>query len=68
MKTEPPWWDQGPYMGDSRELPPPFRRGRTQKEDGHPWTGKRALTRRPSAVTLDLGLASLETCEKQRLV
>ena len=50
--------------GDPRELPGLFYRLRTQWERSSLWTRKRAHTRRWICQYLDLGLPSLENCEK----
>lgn len=52
-------------IGDPRELRRSFCPTRTQWEVSCPWTRKRALTRRRVCRRLDLGLSSLQSCEKQ---
>lgn len=53
---------------ETYRAPFPFHHVRTQGEDFHLWTKKRALTRHQICWRLDLGLSNLQNSEKQNCI
>ena len=64
-RQSPHEWDYCPdYKRDSRDSPHPYCHVRTLQKDSHLCTRKRALTIHWICQHLDLGLPSLQNCEK----
>ena len=63
MRVKPSWMGLVPFWRGSREIPCPFCHLRTQWE-GASCEWKRALTKTQPCWHLDLGLSSLQNCEK----